>query len=101
VVVRVITGLRINYAGPAPPDDSYHVVVLQGNPIEPRNMTNKVTCDPYSATAYPVNTNCTVYTREILLSFDAAQFGPGQATVKVSLPENQSLETSFNLNKLK
>lgn len=101
VVVRVVTALKINYGGPIPADDGYRVVVFQSNPIEPRNVSNRVACNPYSPTAYPGITDCTVYTREIRLSFDASQFDPGHATVNVHLPGGQTLATSYDLSKLK
>lgn len=101
VVVRVVTALKLNYGGPIPAEDAYRVVVSQSNPIAPRNVSNTVTCNPYSPTAYPSVTNCTVYTREIRLSFDSSQFVPGRATVGVELPGGQSLETTYNLSKLK
>lgn len=101
VVVRVVTALKINYGGPIPATSDYRVVVSQENPIAPRNLSNTVTCNPYSPTAYPGIADCTVYTREIRLSFDAAQFAPGRAAVRVELPGGQSLETSYNLSNLK
>ena len=103
ILVRVVTSLKINYVGPPPPADAYTVVVSQSKTIEPRNTVNAATCDPNSQLIYPypVNTDCTVYTREIVLSFDADQFAPGRVTVKVMLREGGSLETTYNLNRLK
>jgi hypothetical protein len=101
VIVRVVVALKLNYAGPVPPADSFKVVVSQTKPIEPEKMTNTVTCDPFSATASPGNTDCSPYTREILLTFNAEQFAPGKAKVKVVLPQGQPLETTYNLDKLK
>ena len=101
VIVRVVVSIRLNYAGPVPPAESFNVVVSQTKPIEPQKMTNTVTCNPFSSTASPVNSDCAPYTREILLSFHAGQFTPGRATVKVMLPFGHSLETKYNLDKLK
>jgi hypothetical protein len=103
VIVRVMVALKIHYAGPVPPADNFNVTVSQLKPIEPRKVTNTVLCDPYSQITYQyyVNRDCSVYTRELLLQFDANQFAPGRATIKVSLPRDQSLETKYNLDKLK
>ena len=101
VIVRVVISLKINYAGPVPPEDSFKVLVSQAKPIEPKKITNAVTCDPYYSTNYAVNTDCRTYTREILLRFDAEEFAPGRTTIKVMLPYGQSLETKYNLDKLK
>ncbi len=99
--MRVVVSLKLNYTGPAPPADSFKVVVTQAKSIKPRNTTNTVTCDPNNPTIYPVTAECLVYTREILLQFDAEQFASGKATVKVALPFGESLETKFNLDNLK
>jgi hypothetical protein len=103
VFVRVLFALKINYAGPVPPADDFNVIVSQLKPIEPRKVTNKVLCDPYSQITYQyyVNRDCSVYTRELLLQVDANQFAPSRATIKVSVPSDQSLETKYNLDKLK
>jgi hypothetical protein len=100
VIVRVLVALKANYTGPVPPADSFMVVVSQGETIEARKLTSTVTCDPYSYGS-PTFGNCIFYAREILLQFDASQFAPGMATVKVTLPFGQSMETKYNLNKLK
>ncbi len=101
VIVRVVVALKLNYTGPVPPADSFNVVVYQAKSIEPTKTTNTVTCDPYNPYNSEVASECLTYTREILLQFDAAQFTPGRAMVKVLLPFGQSLETKYNLNKLK
>jgi hypothetical protein len=101
VIVRVVVALKLNYAGPVPPADSFKVVVSQANPIGPRKTTNTVLCDPYNPYDYPVTNECATYTREIVLRFDAEQFAPGRATVRVLLPFGQSLETKYKLDKLK
>ena len=101
VFVRVLTSLRINFGGRVPPENSYHVIVSQPRPIEPRKTVGTVLCDPYGQTPYPTNTDCTVYTREILLRFDHNQFTSNKVAVKVLLPEGKSLETKFDLDKLK
>ena len=38
--------LKTGYSGPAPPANSFNVVVSQGKRIEPRKVTRKVLCDP-------------------------------------------------------
>ncbi len=101
VIVRAIVSLKTGYSGPAPPADSFKVVVSQTKPIEPRKVTSTVLCDPYNPLVNPTFANCIAYTREILLQFDAEQFAPGRATVKVMLPFEQSMETKYNLDKLK
>jgi hypothetical protein len=101
IIVRILTAIRINYSGPVPPADKYLAVVSQAKPIEPRKVTNTVTCDPFNSTAYPVPTDCSIYTREILLNFDARQFESGPVTVKVELPFQQAMETQYDLDKLK
>jgi hypothetical protein len=102
VFVRVIVALRIGFAGAPPPEGSFQVVVAQSKPIEPAVTANAVLCDPSEPLTYPVGSGaCGTYTREILLRFDHKQFASGKATVKITLPESSSLETSFNLSKLK
>ena len=101
VIVRVIVALKTGYVGPAPPADSFKVIVSQTRPIEPRMVTGTVLCDPYNPFENPTFANCAAYTREIVLQFDAEQFAPGKATVKVLLPSGQPLETKYNLDKLK
>ena len=100
VIVRVIVSLKTSYLGPAPPADSFKVVVSQAKPIEPRKLASTVTCDPYSYVSI-TSGNCIAYEREILLQFSTEQFAPGRATVKVLLPFGKSLETKYNLDKLK
>jgi len=100
VFVRVVVALKANYSGSPPPADSYKIIVSQANPIKPRKATSTVTCDPYSYDS-PTFGNCIAYTREILLQFDAGQFVPGVATVGATLPFDRSLETKYNLDKLK
>ncbi len=101
VIVRVVVSLKLGYSGPEPPADSFKVVVSQAEPIEPQKVTGKGLCNPYNWNDYSTVANCVAYTREILLQFDAGQFAPGRATVKVLLPFNQSMETKYNLAKLK
>jgi len=101
VIVRVVAALKQNYAGPVPPSDSFKVVVSQAKPIGPRKTISTVTCDPHNPYDSQVTNACAAYTREILLQFDAEQFLPGRTTVKVLLPFGQSLETKYNLDKLK
>lgn len=101
VIVRVIVSLKTGYSGPAPPANSFNVVVSQGKRIEPRKVTSKVLCDPFNPIENSTYANCIAYTREILLQFDAEEFTPGRATVQVALPSGKSLETKYNLDKLK
>lgn len=104
VIVRVMVSLKNGYTGPPPPAESFRVVVSQPKqpqPIEPRRLTSRVLCDPYNPFENPTVGNCTAYTREIILSFDAEQFTPGRATISILLPFGQSMETRYNLDKLK
>jgi hypothetical protein len=101
VIVRVVVSLKTSYSGPAPPADSFKVVVTQAKPIEPRKVAGTVLCNPYNWNDNPTVANCIAYTREILLQFDAEQFAPGRATVKVVLLNGKSMETKYNLDKLK
>jgi hypothetical protein len=101
VIVRVMVSLKTGYSGPAPPADSFKVVVSQTKPIEPRKVTSTVLCDPYNPLENTTFANCIAYTREILQQFDAAQFAPGRATVQVDLPFGLKTETKYNLDKLK
>jgi len=101
VIVRVVVSLKNGYSGPAPPADSFKVAVSQMKSIEPRKLTSKVLCDPYNPFENTTIPDCIAYTREILLQFDAEQFAPGRATVKVALPVGESMETKYNLDKLK
>jgi hypothetical protein len=98
VFVRVVVALRINFTGPAPPADSFQVAVSQTKPIEPVKTTSTVLCDPYNVVTAG---ECMIYTREIVLQFDHDQFAPGKATINVVLPQGKSLETKYNLDKLK
>ena len=101
VIVRVVVSVKLGYSGPEPPADSFKVVVSQAEPIEPQKVTGNGLCNPYNWNDYSTVANCVAYTREILLQFEAGQFAPGRATVKVLLPFNQSMETKYNLAKLK
>lgn len=101
VVVRVLASLKTSYSGAAPPANSFKVAVNQLNSIEPRKVTSTLLCDPTSWQNNATYSNCFAYTREIALQFDAGQFAPGKATVNVTLPFGQSLETIYSLDKLK
>jgi hypothetical protein len=102
VIVRFVISLRTNFGGPMPPTDTFKVVVSQTKPIEPEKMTSTVICDPYyNSYEYPVNSDCSPYLREILLRFDAEQFAPGAATINVETPDGQTIQTKYNLDKLK
>lgn len=101
VIVRVIVALKTGYVGPEPSADNFTVAVSQTKTIEPRKADSTVLCNPYNSLENPTVANCVAYTREIVLQFDAGQFAPGRATVKVTLPEGKWLETKFDLDKLK
>jgi hypothetical protein len=101
VIVRAVVSLKAGYSGPTPPADSFKVSVSQANLIEPRNVISNVLCDPSNYADNPVAVECVAYTREILLQFDTTQFAHGNATVRVTLPYGQPMETKFNLDKLK
>lgn len=105
IIVRVIVALKSAYAGPEPPGDSFRVLVSQAKSIEPGNVTTNVLCNPYYTNVYSEQSqtsgNCLVYTREILLQFDAKQFAPGRATIQVMLPGGKSMQTTYNLDNLK
>jgi hypothetical protein len=97
VLVRAIVSLKMGYRGVQPTIESFKVAISQSKTIEPRETKNKIICNPYNW----IDTNCMEFTREIILRFDAAQFAPGDATVKIFLPEGQSVETKYNLGELK
>jgi hypothetical protein len=101
VVVKVEFSLKLYYVGPEPPADGFQIFVSQAKSIVPRKTTNAVTCDPYYSSNYALNTNCQAYTREIVLQFDAGQFAPGAANIKIQTPDGQTVQTKFNLDKLK
>jgi hypothetical protein len=100
VIVRAVVTLKNGYTGPTPTTDSFKVSVSQASEIEPRNVTSNLLCDPSNYADNPA-VLCLGYTREILLQFDASEFAHGNATVRVTLPYSQPLETKFNLDKLK
>ena len=99
IIVRVVVALRITYVGPVPAADDFSVIVSQANPIEPQSMTTTVLCDP--SDIYAINFGCGPYSREFVLRFKAKQFARGRATIRVMLPDGQSQETKYNLDKLK
>jgi hypothetical protein len=101
VIVRAVVSLKNGYTGPTPTADSFKVSVSQANEIEPRNVTSTLLCNPSNYADYTAAIQCTAYTREILLQFDASQFAHGNAMVNVTLPYSQPMETKFNLDKLK
>jgi hypothetical protein len=100
ILVRVLVALKTGYSGPAPDADDFKVVVSQASSIESQKVSSSVICDPYNV-RIPMPGNCIAYTREILLRFSVRQFSSSKATVKVLLPFGQSMETSYNLDKLK
>jgi hypothetical protein len=96
VQVRIVIAYRQTYAGPMPSLENFKFLVSQQKTIEPRKLTTAVLCNP------AVDGNpCLGYRLEALLSFDARQFGPGIATVKVETPDGQVVRTEFDLDKLK
>jgi hypothetical protein len=101
VIVRAVVSLKAGYSGPTPPADSFKASVSQANGISPRNVTSNVLCEPSNYQYSSPVAECIAYTREILLQFDASQFAHGNATVRVTLPYGQPMETKFNLDKLK
>jgi hypothetical protein len=102
VFVRVVVALKIGFAGPIPKEESFQVIVSQGNQIQPKSTTTTVLCNPFDPLGYYTAPRpCDAYTREILLRFDHGQFSPGKATVQVTLPDERSIETTFNLGNLK
>jgi hypothetical protein len=101
VIVRTVVALKTGYSGPTPPTDSFKVSVSQRNLITPRNVINTILCDPTNSNYTITSSACVAYTQEILLQFDASQFAHGNATVKVTLPYGQPMETKYNLDKLK
>lgn len=101
IVVRVVVALKNGYSGPEPSPDTFKVVVSQAEPIEPRKEASTVLCDPYTPFQNSTFGDCVAYSREIELQFDAGQFSPGKATVKIMLPHSESMETKYNLDKLK
>ena len=99
VLVRVVVAFKTGYSGPAPAADRFRVTVSQEEPIDPvKTPPTRVLCDPYSLYQ---GDQCAAYMGEILLRFDHDQFGPGEATIKVLLPDEKSLETKFDLDQLK
>jgi len=101
VIVKVEVSLKLNYTGPEPPAAGFKVDVSQARSIEPQKTSNTVICDPYYSGVYAVDNNCMAYMREIILKFDAGQFGPGAANIKVQTPDGQTIQTKFALDKLK
>jgi hypothetical protein len=98
VIVKIEFSLKLNYAGPIPPADGFKVFVSQARSIKPDKTANTVTCNPYGIGA---NTDCQTYSREILLQFNAGQFAPASANIKIQTPDGQTVQTKFNLDKLK
>lgn len=102
VVVQVVVALKIGFAGPIPKAESFKVNVSQGKPIESAVTATAVLCNPFDPLGiYTAPQPCDAYTRQIVLRFDHSQFGPGQVTVQVTLPDEKPVETVFNVDKLK
>jgi hypothetical protein len=101
VLVRAVVALQVGYDGAIPLDDNFEVAVSQGSRIEPQETNTTVLCNPLNPFAKYPEEPCTVYTREYLLRFSQDQFGRGKVTVKVKMPGGKSLETKFDLDKLK
>jgi hypothetical protein len=104
LIVRVQISLKLNYVGPIPPADGFKVSVSQAEPIAPRKTASTLLCNPSPYGEQAMGSDCTInliYLREILLSFNARQFAPGVASVKVKTPDGQTIQTKFNLDELK
>jgi len=101
VIVRVVVSLKTGYSGPEPAADSFQVGVSEAKAIQPREASGKVLCNPFNWNENSTAGNCVAYTREIVMRFNAAQFAPGRASVKVTLPFGPPVETKYNLDKLK
>jgi hypothetical protein len=104
VIVRAVFALRINYAGPIPPADSFEVRVSQSKSIAPRKLTTTPLCGAsYPVPQFSASSDCAPYpyTLEVDLQFDADQFAPGRVTVKAIPPTGPPQEAKFNLDKLK
>lgn len=101
IFLRIVIALRRDHTGPVPPADKYLVTVSQSKSIEPLNTAYGATCETDNANANPEITDCAILKREILMSFNANQLAPAPTTVKVELLNGQSMETEFNLDKLK
>lgn len=101
VILRAVVALEVGYDGAIPLDDNFDVTVSQGSRIEPQETKTTILCNPLNPFAkYPIDP-CKVYTREYLLRFGQGQFGKGKATVKVKMPGGKSIETRFDIDKLK
>jgi len=95
VLVRFVVSYKSNYVGPLPPLDAFRFHVLQDEAIEPRKQTNGIVCNPYID-----GSHCLNYIREVLLWFDAEQFAPGVATIKIETPEGATVKAKFDLDQL-
>jgi hypothetical protein len=103
VIVRVVFALRVNYAGPIPPFESFDVQVSQSKWIVPRKLTTTTLCGPSTPPPQYLSGECAPfpYTLDADLQFDADQFSLGRVTVKALPPMGPPQETKFNLDKLK
>ena len=102
IIVRAVVTLTLGYGiGIPTDDDDFAFTVSQGSRIEPQETNMTVLCNPLNPFAiYPVEP-CVVYLREYLLRFNEGQFGRGKVTVKLKMPGGKSVETKFDLDKLK
>jgi hypothetical protein len=107
LIVRIVIFTTPSYRGPAMPpardvvrswtyDDfagDFQLSVSQAHAIQIKKMTVGPACPPPG--------QCEPYGGvEILLHFDAEQFGPGTARIKVVGPDGQTVETEFDLESL-
>jgi len=92
IVVRAMISYKLGYAGPIPPNSSFKVRVSQADPIEPKKLTTESICSAWQ--------DCGVTVFAVVLWFDAEQFAPGAAKVKITTPDGQILKTEFDLDKL-
>ena len=94
VVVRVLISIKPSYVGAVPPTSNFIVHVSQADvgAIDPRKLTTETICSVWD--------DCGVTRFAILLSFDAEQFAPGTAKIKIVTPDGQILKTEFDLGTL-
>jgi len=96
VVVRTIVAYKTsyNYVGPQPTAEGFKIAVSQKDAIEPQKITTETICSPL------LDDRCTVMTFAVVAWFDAEQFAPGTARIKIETPDGQTIRTKFDLDKL-